>query len=230
MALMHVSNHRRQLRLTMKDSWIEIIPNEIWTCENFLQDSMIERMLQEMETASEKTLDGGDAKHLVGNTYYNYNVVNSMRSNTEYKNAVIDRLNILYQDVFGKTASKENLSALNYFFKTFNPNTSKYDLHTESPELFGDAVFMLYLSDEQDGALKIPSKIQCDDIMTEGFKEMMEKVDVRFAGPLSIKPKKNKCVVMRVGLAHLVEPCSGQRPCVTGWSFASKEYMEKYNG
>ena len=89
---------------------------------------------------------------------------------------------------------------------------------------------MLYLSDEKDGVLRIPTREQCNDMMTDGFKEMMSKVDVRFNGPLSITPKKNMCVVMRVGLAHLVEPCSGQRPCVTGWSFASKEYMEQYNG
>ncbi len=214
----------------MKGNWQEIIQDEIWICKNFLQDSMIDDMLNDMKTASEKTLDGGDAKHLVGNTYYNYNVVNSLRSNEKYKNAVIDNLNTLYKDAFGKTANKENLSALNYFFKTFNPNTSKYDLHTESPELFGDAVFMLYLSDEKDGVLRIPTREQCNDMMTDGFKEMMSKVDVRFNGPLSITPKKNMCVVMRVGLAHLVEPCSGQRPCVTGWSFASKEYMEQYNG
>ena len=200
----------------MKGNWQEIIQDEIWICKNFLQDSMIDDMLNDMKTASEKTLDGGDAKHLVGNTYYNYNVVNSLRSNEKYKNAVIDNLNTLYKDAFGKTANKENLSALNYFFKTFNPNTSKYDLHTESPELFGDAVFMLYLSDEKDGVLRIPTREQCNDM--------------RFNGPLSITPEKNMCVVMRVGLAHLVEPCSGQRPCVTGWSFASKEYMEQYNG
>ena len=214
----------------MNGNWQEIIQDEIWVCENFLQDSMIDDMLNDMKTASEKTLDGGDAKHLVGNTYYNYNVVNSLRANEKYKSAVIDNLNTLYKDAFGKTASKENLSALNYFFKTFNPNTSKYDLHTESPELFGDAVFMLYLSDEKDGVLRIPTREQCNDMMTDGFKEMMSKVNVRFNGPLSITPKKNMCVVMRVGLAHLVEPCSGQRPCVTGWSFASKEYKEQYNG
>jgi uncharacterized protein YdbL (DUF1318 family) len=178
----------------MSGNWKEIIKNEIWTCENFLQDEMIENMLNDMKSASEKTLDGGDAKHLVGNTYYNYNVVNSLRSNEKYKNAVIDNLNTLYKDAFGKIASKENLS------------------------------------DEDDGLLRIPTREQCDDLMTDGFKEMMEKVNVRFSGPLAIKPKKNTCVVMRVGLAHFVEPCTGHRPCVTGWSFASKEYMEKYNG
>ena len=69
----------------MSGNWQEIIKNEIWTCENFLQDEMIENMLNDMKSASEKTLDGGDAKHLVGNTYYNYNVVNSLRSNEKYK-------------------------------------------------------------------------------------------------------------------------------------------------
>jgi len=214
----------------MKDSWQEIIKGEIWTCKNFLDESMVNDMLKDISLAQSKTLDGADAKHLVGKTYYNYNVLNELRFNKDYKHAVIERLNTLYQKTFNKKATTENLSALNYFFKTFNPKVSKYDLHTESPELFGDAVFMLYLSNESDGALIIPTRAECDDIMTEGFKEMMQKVDVRFAGPQQILPKKNMCVVMRVGLAHLVEPCSGLRPCVTGWSFASKEYMEKYNG
>lgn len=227
---MRGSNHRRPWRLHMKDNWQEIISNEIWQCDDFLPDEMVKNILQDISVSTSKTLDGANAKHLVGNTYYNYNVLNELRHNNDYKNAVIDRLNSLYTIAFNKSASKENLSALNYFFKTFNPEVSKYDLHTESPELFGDAVFMIYLSDETDGALVIPTRKQCDNIMTEGFKQMMQKVDVRFAGPLKILPKKNSCVVMKVGLAHLVEPCSGLRPCITGWSFASKEYMEKYHG
>lgn len=230
MVLMQESNHRRRSQLFMKDNWQELIKDEVWMCDNFIEESMVKDILNDMADSQTKTLDGTDAKHLVGKTFYNYNVLNSMRGKSTYRSAIIDRLNILYEQKFGKTADKENLSALNYFFKTFNPNISKYDLHTESPELFGDAVFMLYLSDESDGALVIPTRSQCSEIMTDGFKEMMQKVDVRFSGPCKILPKKNSCVVMRVGLAHLVEPCSGQRPCVTGWSFASKEYMEKYNG
>jgi len=213
----------------MKDNWQEIIPSEIWQCENFLPDAMVDEILVKMSNTQEKTLDGADAKHLVGKTYYNYNVLNDLRHIEEYRTYIIDKLNTLYVTVCGKTAPTKDLSPLNYFFKTFNPKVSKYDLHTESPELFGDVVFMLYLSDEPDGALVIPDKTQCMEMMTEGFSEMMQKVDVRFAGPLSIKPQRNKCVVMRVGLAHMVEPCSGNRPCVTGWSFASDEYVKNYS-
>ena len=211
-----------------KDNWQSLIENEVWVCENFLPNTMVDDILEKMSNSDEKTLDGADAKHLVGNTYYNYNVLNDLRHIEEYRTFIIDKLNTLYEPVFGKTAQTEDLSPLNYFFKTFNPKVSKYDLHTESPELFGDAVFMLYLSDEPDGALKIPSRSQCMDMMTDGFRDMMSKVDVRFAGPKSIMPTRNKCVVMRVGLAHLVEPCSGNRPCVTGWSFASDEYVKNY--
>jgi len=214
--------------LDTKDNWQSLIDNEVWVCENFLPNTMVDDMLEKMSNSDEKTLDGADAKHLVGNTYYNYNVLNDLRHIKEYRTFIIDKLNTLYEPVFGKTAQTEDLSPLNYFFKTFNPKVSKYDLHTESPELFGDAVFMLYLSDEPDGALKIPSRSQCMDMMTDGFRDMMSKVDVRFAGPKSIMPTRNKCVVMRVGLAHLVEPCSGNRPCVTGWSFASDEYVKNY--
>lgn len=212
-----------------KDNWQSLIENEVWVCENFLPNTMVDDILEKMSNSDEKTLDGADAKHLVGNTYYNYNVLNDLRHIEEYRTFIIDKLNTLYEPVFGKTAQTEDLSPLNYFFKTFNPKVSKYDLHTESPELFGDAVFMLYLSDEPDGALRIPSRSQCMDMMTEGFRDMMSKVDVRFAGPKSIMPTRNKCVVMRVGLAHLVEPCSGARPCITGWNFASDEYIKSYS-
>jgi len=215
--------------LDTKDNWQSLIENEVWVCENFLPNTMVDDILEKMSNSDEKTLDGADAKHLVGNTYYNYNVVNDLRHIEEYRTFIIDKLNTLYEPVFGKTAQTENLSPLNYFFKTFNPKVSKYDLHTESPELFGDAVFMLYLSDEPDGALRIPSRSQCMDMMTDGFRDMMSKVDVRFAGPKSIMPTRNKCVVMRVGLAHLVEPCSGARPCITGWNFASDEYIKSYS-
>ena len=212
-----------------KDNWQSLIENEVWVCENFLPNTMVDDILEKMSDSDEKTLDGADAKHLVGNTYYNYNVLNDLRHIEEYRTFIIDKLNTLYEPVFGKTAQTEDLSPLNYFFKTFNPKISKYDLHTESPELFGDAVFMLYLSNEPDGALRIPSRSQCMDMMTEGFRDMMSKVDVRFAGPKSIMPTRNKCVVMRVGLAHLVEPCSGARPCITGWNFASDEYIKSYS-
>ena len=212
-----------------KDNWQSLIENEVWVCENFLPNTMVDDILEKMSNSDEKTLDGADAKHLVGNTYYNYNVLNDLRHIEEYRTFIIDKLNTLYEPVFGKTAKTEDLSPLNYFFKTFNPKVSKYDLHTESPELFGDAVFMLYLSDEPDGALRIPSRSQCMDMMTDGFRDMMSKVDVRFAGPKSIMPTRNRCVVMRVGLAHLVEPCSGARPCITGWNFASDEYIKSYS-
>ena len=212
-----------------KDNWQSLIENEVWVCENFLPNTMVDDILEKISNSDEKTLDGADAKHLVGNTYYNYNVLNDLRHIEEYRTFIIDKLNTLYEPVFGKTAQTEDLSPLNYFFKTFNPKISKYDLHTESPELFGDAVFMLYLSNEPDGALRIPSRSQCMDMMTEGFRDMMSKVDVRFAGPKSIMPTRNKCVVMRVGLAHLVEPCSGARPCITGWNFASDEYIKSYS-
>ena len=167
--------------MDMKDNWQSLIEDEVWVCENFLPNTMVDDILEKMSNSDEKTLDGADAKHLVGNTYYNYNVLNDLRHIKEYRTFIIDKLNTLYEPVFGKTAQTEDLSPLNYFFKTFNPKVSKYDLHTESPELFGDAVFMLYLSDEPDGALKIPSRSQCMDMITEGFRDMMSKVDVRFA-------------------------------------------------
>lgn len=211
-----------------KSSWQEIIPNEIWSYDNFLPDDVVEMMLTDIDSAKEKTLDGNDYTHIFGATYYNYNVLNELRQKTIYKDAVIDRLNIFYKSKFNLESTKDNLTPLQFFFKTFNPAKSKYDLHTENPNMLGPLVFMLYLSNEVDGALVIPNREQCQPLITEGFKEQMQHVDVRFVGPYKILPKKNTCIVMNVGIAHLVEPCSGSRPCVTGWSFASNDYMNKW--
>ena len=58
---------------------------------------MVDDILEKMSNSDEKTLDGADAKHLVGNTYYNYNVLNDLRHIEEYRTFIIDKLNTLYE-------------------------------------------------------------------------------------------------------------------------------------
>ncbi len=142
---------------------------------------------------------------------------------------MFDKLNEFYQKELGKQCPTQNINPLNFFTKSFDPNKSFYDLHTEDPKYFGDIVFMLYLNDEDDGELVLPSFDDSKPLWTDGFRTMMKNIDVKFIDDtIEIKPKRNRCVFVRVGLAHYVKPCGGNRYTLTGWNFASDEYYKKF--
>jgi len=65
---------------------------------------------------------------------------------------------------------------------------------------------MLYLNDEDDGELVLPSFDDSKPLWTDGFRTMMKNIDVKFIDDtIEIKPKRNRCVFVRVGLAHYVK-------------------------
>ena len=47
------------------------------------------------------------------------------------------------------------------------------------------------------------------------------------------KPKRNSCVLMRVGSAHYVNPVRNGKPgcrvVITGWPFANMDWKAKFN-
>ena len=57
--------------------------------------------------------------------------------------------------------------------------------------------------------------------------------DPYLVGPVIVKPKRNSCVVMRVGSAHYVNPVvngkPGCRAVITGWPFAGMKWKSKFN-
>lgn len=210
-------------------TWLEIIPNWLWICDNAIADESISAVLDLMNNSSSAELDGDRELHLVGSTRYNYHVKRDGIRKTAYMHEVLDSLDSLYLPVFGKAAPRAEMNPLQFFTKVFEPNKSFYDMHVEDPKFFGAAVFMLYLSNEHDGELVVPSHVDSHQYITDGFVEMQSKLSIRYADTtISILPERNRCVVMRVGMAHLVKHCSGSRPCITGWSFASNEYYERF--
>ena len=115
----------------------------------------------------------------------------------------IQRLNFKYLSLFKKSAPARNLSSTQFIVKSFVPNESYYDIHKEDPKIYGDCAFMYYLTDEIDGDLHLPSF---------NFK---------------LTPIENLCVIMKTGVLHKVDKCSGPRLCVTGWSFAPASRLTK---
>jgi hypothetical protein len=121
---------------------------------------------------------------------------------------------------------------MQYFFKRNNPAAPvAFDLHAEDVNIYGPMVFMLYLSDEVDGQLEIPTEEDAKEDWGKGFQDMVDNFPVQFSPTtISLLPKKNRCVVMSTGLAHRVRKCSGTRPNISGWPFFKLEQLNTLSG
>lgn len=207
-----------------------MLKEKVWIIDNFLNEDIVNQIIENMSISDVNQLDGKKEKHLVGITLYNYNVHrDSIRSNNFLKKHLFERLNRFYESTLNKTADIDNLNPLQLFTKSFSPGEGYYELHTEDPKYFGDIVFMIYLTDEKDGNLVLPSKDDAKKVWNDGFTEMIKNLNVEYIDEtLAITPKRNRCVFMKVGVAHYVERCSGNRLCVSGWSFAGEEYYKEF--
>jgi hypothetical protein len=202
--------------------WNEIINDHLWSWDNFLSASSLERTLDAINSSTAVEKDSHETNHYIGVTHYNYNVVkHNFRNDIALISEVYSKLNLLYQPLLDKQVSVESLNGNAFWAKVFNAR-SNFEMHVETKDIFGEVVFLLYLSDEVDGALILPDEHTArQNYWTNGFQDIYEKYPVAFVGPYKFLPKKNTCLVMRVETAHLVEPCSGLRPTLNGWSFNS---------
>ena len=222
--------------------WTELIPNEVWWCENFLADDTYDRIMKSMRETKVSVLDGRNRKHAVGETYYNYNVVKMpVREDRSLINEVFQRLNeIIEKQGDLLLDSNQELGYLQFFAKSFNAD-SRYDLHAESRAMFGKYVFVNYLSDENTGELVFPTEKQAEEYLQshpenrKGWEETIltchaENNPIRYIGPLTIRPRRNCCAMFVTGAAHYVNPVTdgGARPCLSGWPYASDAYVNWY--
>lgn len=142
-------------------------------------------------------LDSKTGSHVGDYTEYEWQIIrNNIRTSP-------DRYMLLSQigEYIGLPIPVNNLEPMQLFAKKFT-KTSLIDRHKEDPEIYGDWVWMLYLTDETDGEL-------CTDDIT-------------------ILPKRNRLVVMRTGFEHWVNPCSGPRINISGWPFANEEVRARW--
>ena len=223
--------------------WKELIKNEIWYTENFIKESSVDVILEKIKQAETKVLDGDEQPHIISKSYYNYNHVKfNIHDDSTIIVQILNRLNEILGDIYKPILIQDidSTNVLQFTTKTFNTD-SIYNVHTERRDIYGDFVFINYLTDEQGGELIFPDEFMLNqhfeaypkerDNWME-FKRVLNEAnqDAYLVGPLVIKPKRNTCVLMRVGSAHYVNPVvdatPGCRPVITGWPFANSEWRD----
>lgn len=226
--------------------WQELITNEVWYTDNFIDEGLVDQTLEHIRQSETKELDGNEQPHIISKSYYNYNHVKyNIHKDKPVVVAVINKLNEVLSEVH-KPILLEDINeknVLQFSTKTFNPK-SVYHVHTERKDIYGDFVFINYLTNEEGGELVLPNEYMLEDHFQsyptergnwEQFKEKMVKESNQepyLAGPLAVRPKRNSCVLMRVGSAHYVNPVrdgkSGCRVVITGWPFANMEWKKRF--
>ena len=144
-----------------------------------------------------KQLDSDTGSHVGDYSEYEWQIVkNDIRKS-------YDRLELLHKvsKYIGEPVPYIDLEPLQLFAKKFTPS-SHIGKHKEDPAVYGNWVWMLYMTDEIDGSL-------CTEDMT-------------------ILPKRNSLVIMNTGFDHWVEPCTGSRINISGWPFANEEVRVRW--
>ncbi len=225
--------------------WKELVANEVWYTENFIKDDTVDKILDKINSAETKVLDGNEQPHIISRSYYNYNHVKyNVREDSGVVAQIIIKLNevldVVHKPLHIQDINEDNV--LQFTTKTFNPD-SIYNVHTERKDIYGDFVFVNYLTDEDGGELVFPDQFMLNKHFEEYPKERANWLEFKrklaeadqdpyLIGPLVIKPKRNSCVMMRVGSAHYVNPVvngkPGCRAVITGWPFAGMKWKEKF--
>jgi|TARA_B100001093_G_C26662793_1_gene942634 hypothetical protein len=227
--------------------WNELVYDEVWHTEHFIDDALVDKALSHIRESETKELDGNEQPHIISKSYYNYNHVKyNVHQDNDIVLAVINKLNEILADVYKPILIEDinEKNVLQFTTKTFNPK-SIYNVHTERKDIYGEFVFIHYLTNEEGGELVLPNeymladhfnfhpeeKENWEEFKTKLFKE--SKQDPYLVGPLAIKPKRNSCVLMRVGSAHYVNPVTNAKPncrvVITGWPFANMDWKAKFN-
>jgi hypothetical protein len=233
------------MRILGMVNWRTLIPGEIYFCDNFLEVSTYDNLMQSLASSDTSVLDGSNRQHAVGNTFYNYNVIKyNVRNDKQLIEEVFTKLNVLMTSLGDAAVDyTKPLGYLQFFAKSFNPQ-SRYDLHAESAKMFGKYVFVNYLSDESSGELIFPTEQESEDYLTahpsnrQGWEETKvtlanENNPIRYIGPLTVLPKKNTCIVFTTGTAHIVNNVVSSvntivRPSLSGWINSDDSYMQWY--
>ena len=226
-------------------NWQTLVPGEIWWCDEFLDTTTYDLIIESINNSEHSELDGATRKHAVGETYYNYNVVKTnVRKNRPLVDEVFRKLNQLFVSLGDDPIDYSgDLGYLQFFAKSFN-SSSKYDLHAETRGMFGKYVFVNYLSDETSGELVFPDEQLADQFVADhpenktGWEQTKitcaaENNPIRYIGPLTILPKKNSCIVFTTGTAHYVNTVTSSdnkvvRPSLSGWVSATDAYVNWY--
>jgi hypothetical protein len=230
-------------------NWVEQIPNEIWTIDEFIDDALCKDVLNSMHNSTRKNLVNTDQMSAklqsIGINYNAYDYViyqYDIRKASNIISAIADSLDIVLSK-YGQSAPRENLNAMQCFVKSFGQH-SHYDLHTESKTKYGDWAFIHFLSDEDSGDLIFPDQQMVDGYLKDNPDQVQvyqDNVDLLASfgeqsttvGPFVMKPRYNHCILFRTGSAHWANTVSTvnglTRPTITGWPHASQQMLSDLN-
>lgn len=204
-------------------------PGKVWICDDFLSQSELNHVLKEWEEFKEwEVLEQQPDAYHVSNIHYSFERLDPTTFSPKDKiiESVVNRLNPLYRREFNEAAPKYNLDENQFYFKEHEIGKSRFDLHAEpTPDdirSFGHCVFLLYLTDETDGAIICPSESDAKEagMIDEGFIDGVKGISIDWVKEtIETLPKVNRCIVIKNGTPHHVPVCSGRRKCISGWSF-----------
>ena len=140
--------------------WQELVQDEVWYTEDFIKENTVDKILDKIKQADTKVLDGNEQPHIISKSYYNYNHVKyNIREDSGVVAQIVIKLNELLGDVYKPILIQDidTANVLQFTIKTFNPN-SIYNVHTERKDIYGDFVFVNYLTDEDGGELVFPDQ------------------------------------------------------------------------
>jgi hypothetical protein len=213
--------------------WQTLLENELYIQDNFLPYEMLDEIVTKIDPKKFKTINNKNTPPVMFDTNFDYALlVDAGFRDLPIRHFIFDKMNPLVNEVWKSTLPNGSLHHMQYFFKKNNPTAGvAFDLHAEDIKIYGPVVFMLYLSDETDGQLEIPSIEDAKEDWGKGFQDMIDDFSIRFSPEtITLYPKRNRCVVMSTGLAHRVRKCTGLRPNISGWPLFKKDALDTLKG
>lgn len=205
-----------------------MLDGEVYVMDHFLSDDTVEK-LRAMRFNNLKKINNLNTPPVMYDTKFDYDLLSdkTFRDLPE-RQMIFDQLAPLARDVYGVEMPTGKLHHMQYFYKQNDPSSEvAFDVHAEDVNIYGPFVFMLYLSNEDDGEIEFPDRENAKADWSQGFQDMMDNFPVRFSPrTISILPRINRCVVATSGIAHRVKRCRGYRPNISGWPFFKEERLK----
>ena len=165
--------------------------------DNFLEEDYLQSLIDIVEEGKRIKLDSSGTHVMKERSDYDWYMISSEIRTSPIRYPLLDKIDALTGE-----KTPEDLTYIHLFAKEFDEG-SYCAPHVEDPKLYGDLTFMVYCTDEEDGALS-----------GDGF---------------SILPKYNRLVLMRTGtIMHKVDKCSGRRLNIAGWPYATDEVVRRW--
>lgn len=213
--------------------WQTLLENELYLNDDFLPTEMLDDIAPKIDPQKFKTINNKNTPPVMFDTNFDYSLlVDADFRDLPLRHFIFEKLNVLVKDVWGVNLPTGSLHHMQYFFKQNNPESGvAFELHAEDVKIYGPVVFMLYLSDENDGQLETPSAEDAQEDWGSGFQDMINSFPIRFSpSTISVYPRRNRCVVMSTGLAHRVRKSNGSRPNISGWPLFKKHELDTLKG